>query len=134
MTEFDNRIVAQNHRSNQRIDRVIDKGKREGEFTTVDVNMMGRVMRPYCHILNECEIKNVDIVKVIDATTMTFAAAVGEMFTRIIPKGNDTMLQDTYETFMQEFTQSLMQHIEANFNVSFYQAPPPAAGTPPLHS
>lgn len=122
-TEFDARLVARNQRTNRIIDDVMRKAP-----TKADKNMVDRVVRPYMHILNECEIHDVDPDKIYDATTSAASTMLTEMLVRTMPKDNPTMLQGVVQTVLEEFTEAFLKSVAVNFGVEFETAPaaPPA--------
>lgn len=121
MTKFDARIVARNQRSNKIIDEVKKKAP-----NSVERNMVDRVLRPYIHIMNECEIHDMDPELIYDATIAMASAAMTEMLVRTIPKGNETLLHGVVQTVFTEFSESFLKSLSVNFDVKFEQAHAPA--------
>lgn len=131
MTEFDAKIVKMNQRTDTAIAKIVKKCD-----TRVDKNMVDRVLRPFIHTMNECEVKNVDVEQVFDALISTTVAMCSEYFTRTIPKDNNTLLQENLATLLDEFSQGLVGSLSVNFGVTIElataaQPVPPAS---PLHS
>lgn len=131
MTEFDARITKLNQRSNTALDKVM-----KGCETRVDKNMVDRVLRPFIHIMNECEVKNVDVNNVFDAMVSVLVAMSSEYFIRTLPKNNSTMLGESLSTLFDEFSQGMVAALQANFGVTIelQQAATPATPASPLHS
>jgi len=120
-SEFDARVIARNTRTN----KIIDDVKRQSP-TTVDRHMVDRVLRSYMHILNECEIHDVDPEQIYDATTSVLASAYCEVLVRTIPKGNTSMLHGTVQTVLDEFRDAFLKAVAVNFDVQFETDAPPA--------
>lgn len=134
MTQFDARVVARNAKSNKVIDGIVASLKKNGA-TRVEINMADRVIRPFAHIMNECEINDVDPAKVLEATVSAATTMFSEYLIRTIPAGNTTLVQAAVQTVLDEFTEALLSTVGANFGVEFEKAQP--AATPPsplLHS
>jgi hypothetical protein len=112
MTEFDARIVKLNQRSDAALDKVV-----KGCETRVDKNMVDRVLRPFIHIMNECEVNNVNTDNVFDAMVSIMVAMSSEYFMRTLPKNNSTMLADSLGTLFDEFSEGMVGAIAANFGV-----------------
>lgn len=131
MTEFDARITKLNQRSDAALDKVV-----KGCETRVDKNMVDRVLRPFIHVMNECEVKNVNTDNVFDAMVSILVAMSSEYFMRTLPKNNSTMLAESLGTLFEEFSQGMVSAIAANFGVTveLQQAATPAPPASPLHS
>lgn len=128
-TEFDARVVARNHRSNKIIDQVMKNSR-----SRVEKNMVDRVLRPFTHVLNECEIHDVDTDKVYDAVTAITGTMFVELLVRTMPQGNQTLLQGAVQTILDQFSETLLKSVSVNFNVDMQLATPAPQATPPLHS
>lgn len=129
MTEFDARISLRNKRSDDIINGLIKESKKRNR-PRVEMNLVDRVLRPYIHIMNECEIKQVDITQVNEATVSTTVTMFSELAMRTIPKGNPSMIQDFVTDLLADFHRTLLGTIEANFNVQFIADAPPQDPTP----
>lgn len=131
MTEFDARIVRMNQRSNTALDKVLKTCE-----TRVDKNMVDRVLRPFLHTMNECEVKNVDTEQVLDALVSTIVAMSTEYFVRTLPKNNPTMLSGALGTLFDDFSEGMVNAMAANFGVTLELATraAPAPTGSPLHS
>lgn len=129
MTEFDARITKLNQRSDAALDKVM-----KGCETRVDKNMVNRVLRPFIHVMNECEVKNVDTDNVFDAMVSILVAMSSEYFMRTLPKNNSTMLAESLGTLFEEFSQGMVAALAANFGVvvELQQAATPAPPASPL--
>jgi hypothetical protein len=112
MTAFDAKIV----KMNQRTDAVIKKIVGQCE-TRVDKNMVDRVLRPFIHTMNECEVHDVDTDQAFDALLSVTVAMCTEYFKRTLPKDNPTMLEASLGTLFDEFSQGMVKAIAANFGV-----------------
>ena len=135
MTEFDANITRRNQRSNQIIDTLLKQMKQMNR-PKVEQNLTDRALRGYVHTLNECEIKQVDPVKVNEATVSVMAAMCTELMIRTIPKGSPTLIQAAVTDLLEDFTNAVLSSIGANFDVEFELAQREDRPTPPplLHS
>lgn len=132
MTEFDARIVKRNQRSNEIIDRLLKDMKKAGR-PRVEQNMLDRVLRNFVHVLNECEIKEVDPIQANEATVSTIAAMCSELMIRTIPRGNVSVVQSATQDFLTDFSNAFLGSVATNFGVQFEIGQPdqqPLAGTP----
>jgi len=125
MTEFDANIVKRNHRTNTIIDKMLKDMKQKGR-PRVEQNMLDRVIRNYCHVLNECEIKGVNPVQANEALVSTIVTMCSELLVRTIPQGNHSMVQAATQDLLEDFTTTLFGAVGANFGVTFELATPPA--------
>ena len=135
MTEFDARISARNGRSNRILDNLVKDMKRNG-LTRAEINMVDRVIRPFAHIMNECEVKEVDITNVNEATVSTVVTMFTELAARTVPKGSPTAVHQFVNDVLEDFQTSFLKAMAVNFDVTFEVAQPAEDSTPPaqLHS
>ena len=133
MTKIDAQVIQRNARSNRIIDGIVAKMKAE-HMPRVAYNMVDKVLRPYAHVLNECETHSVDPAAVLDALTAVVASMVTEYMARTTPAGNATMIQEMTQTILDETSQAILTSLSAHFNVKFDTGTTPAPPSPLLHS
>jgi hypothetical protein len=132
MTEFDARITKRNQRSNDIINKLLKDMKQKGR-PRIEQNMLDRVIRPFVHVLNECEVKEVDPVQANEAVVSTIVTMCSELMVRTIPRGNTTIVHTATQDFITDFTTAFLGTVTANFGVAFELSQPnqpPLAGTP----